>query len=219
MENENYNLFYFLIYLSIMKKFIDWYIKKGFGSMTKNDFEVFIFNQWISQNQGKTNYEISRFLRIPESKVKRLRYEASLVYSQQNNEHDLKTELVKDLHCAKYKLESSKLCFVIRNKMLRQYINDILEQNGRYLDSSLTSSSVSIYIDDFIFLIEKLDLVDKDEILKRAREESKRDREFPISLNEIIKQFVVGVSKDRLGEFSTEAIIKCIKLAREDYNK
>lgn len=202
-----------------MKKFIDWYIKKGFGSMTKNDFEVFIFNQWISQNQKKTDYEISRLLRIPESKVKRLRYEASLVYAQQNNEQDLKAEFQDDLSKAKYQKESDKLCFVVRNKMVRQYINDILEQHGRYLDSSLTSSSVSIYIDDFIFLIEKLELVKKDEILAYAKEESQKDKDFPQTWNEIITQFLVNCAKSKLGEFTTETLIAGLSKMQEELNK
>ena len=56
-----------------MKNFINQYLAKGFGSMNKNDFEVMIMH-WLLQNRlsGKSNYEISRELKISESKVKRL---------------------------------------------------------------------------------------------------------------------------------------------------
>lgn len=58
------------------------YLTKGFGSMNKNDFEVWIFNQLLhTVLKDKDNYAISIYLKIPESKVKRLQYEASLKYS------------------------------------------------------------------------------------------------------------------------------------------
>ena len=59
---------------------IDAYLNRGFGSMNKNDFEVFIFNELLRNPlYGKyMDYDFSVMLRIPESKVKRLRYEANL---------------------------------------------------------------------------------------------------------------------------------------------
>ena len=51
------------------------YLERGFGSMNKNDFEVWIFH-YLLQNElnGKSNFDISVELRIPEQKVKRLKY-------------------------------------------------------------------------------------------------------------------------------------------------
>lgn len=180
--------------------------------MNKNDFEVFIFNEWFSedQNRDKTDYAISRELRIPESKVKRLKYEASLVYSDDSNEESLKEEFLVNLQKAKYKQDSQKLYFLIPNKLVRQYINNILEKDGRFLESSLTSSSVSIFIDDFIFIVEKLQLVDEKELIKKAKEESGKNHGFPIEWNEILKNFAKGLANDKLGEFTTEAIIKSV---------
>ena len=58
-----------------LQEFISKYLERGFGSMNKNDFEVWIFHYLMNhQLQGKTNYEVSLFLKIPETKVKRLRY-------------------------------------------------------------------------------------------------------------------------------------------------
>lgn len=186
------------------------YIKRGFGSMNKNDFEVFIFNQWLSfeNNKEKSDYAISRELRIPESKVKRLRYESSLVYSEyQNDDKRLKDKFYDDLKNAKYKADSQKLYFLVPDKLVRQYINDILEKDGRYLESSLTSSSVSIYINDFIYLIDKLKLVDRDVIVNKAKEESKKNAGFPVEWMDIVKEFLVNCAKDKLGELTTSAIV------------
>lgn len=65
---------------------IEKYLERGFGSMNKNDFEAYVFNHLVgSSMQGLSDNAISRRLRIPKSKVKRLRYEADLNY-QQNSE-------------------------------------------------------------------------------------------------------------------------------------
>ena len=43
-----------------LNEVISKYIEKGFGSMNKNDFEVWIFHYLLEHElQGKKNYEIS----------------------------------------------------------------------------------------------------------------------------------------------------------------
>ena len=67
-----------------MKKFIQDYLQRGWGSMNKNDFEVWIFYQLLQNDdyslKEASDYQIAIALRIPESKVKRLRYESMLKY-------------------------------------------------------------------------------------------------------------------------------------------
>ena len=66
--------------IDTLQDFVEWYCEeKGFGSMNKNDFEVFIFSRLlqIERFKGKSNYDLSILLHIPESKIKRLRYEAA----------------------------------------------------------------------------------------------------------------------------------------------
>mgnify|MGYP003296971562 CR=1 FL=1 len=71
-------------------------LRRGFGSMTKNDYEVFIFNELLktSDYEGKSDFEISIKLKIPQSKVKRLRYEAAL-RNGGFEENDMKNEFLK----------------------------------------------------------------------------------------------------------------------------
>lgn len=88
-----------------MNELIKKYLERGFGSMNKNDFEVAIFNEWmIHEGRGKSNYEISLALRIPETKVKRLKYEAELKYGDNQDEM-----LKKDLkNCCKMPISKQK---------------------------------------------------------------------------------------------------------------
>ena len=129
------------------------YLKKGFGSMNKNDFEVWIFHYLLKNGYAsKSDNQISRELKIPESKVKRLRYEADLVYPK--DEESFKNEFYEVLKNRVYKqVGDNKIQFVIRDKNLRLYLNDKLESFGSFADSSFNADIVTVTAQDLVLLI------------------------------------------------------------------
>lgn len=79
-----------------LKTVINKYLTRGFGSMNKNEFEVWIFHYLLSNRFiNENNYDISIQLRIPETKVKRLRYEAELKYGDPKDEESYRIALEK----------------------------------------------------------------------------------------------------------------------------
>ena len=144
------------------------YLKKGFGSMNKNDFEVWIFHYLLKENgyASKSDNQISRELKIPESKVKRLRYEADLVYPK--DEDSFKKEFYEVLKNRVYKqVGDNKIQFVIRDKNLRLYLNDKLESFGSFADSSFNTDIVTVTAQDLVLLIS--DFENKKEIFQRVK--------------------------------------------------
>ena len=130
-------------------------ISRGFGSMNKNDYEVFLFDQLRKQGclRGKSNYDISVALGIPESKVKRLDYEASLVYGEPSNKtvHNFLQDVFKN---KKFKIEYAKgnipvIKFSVDNKFLRSTIDAMVKTAGGFTDISFNTDMVVIYPDDF----------------------------------------------------------------------
>ena len=118
-----------------MNELIDKYLKKGFGSMNKNDFEVAIFNELLNAGwTTKSNRTISLELRIPETKVKRLRYEAELKYGQ-NTEEIFKKSLEEVLAKAQFKADGKKLVFIVENQMLRGYLDG--KFNDLFIDKDI----------------------------------------------------------------------------------
>ena len=98
---------------------IDQYLARGFGSMNKNDFEVWIFH-YLMQHQlkDKSNYDISVALKIPEQKVKRLRYESELKYSTADDT-DRRRLLMEAISHAKFRqAKDGKIVFAFNDKML-----------------------------------------------------------------------------------------------------
>lgn len=140
---------------SSVEEFIRAYIQRGFGSMNKNDFEVWIFSQLMQGGlKGKSNYDISLELRLPESKVRRLAYEAQLKYPSGVSYKDLLSESLKKVKLSK---DSNHLCFPIENISLRNYLSNVLKNNGSYIDSSFNSEIVKINIEDFAIILEVVD--------------------------------------------------------------
>lgn len=199
--------------LTSLQDFIDWYCNEnGFGSMNKNDFEVFIFNEWFKTHSSLSDYAISRQLHIPESKVKRLKYEAAIVFSADQDKNQLEDEFITDLQNAKYKNEDGKLRFLVHNKLVRQYINDILEKDGRFLDSSLTSSTVSMSVEDFSYVMDQLrpGTVDKKQVMEAAKKMYNKEGGFDKTFPEILKEVLVEQSKSIIGNYTTDAIVAAI---------
>ena len=196
-----------------IKEIIQSYLGRGFGSMNKNDFEVWIFNEWRKlQDKNLSDYAISKELKISETKVKRLRYEADLKYSSDNDEKKLQEQFFKLLENAKYKKENSKLQFVIKDKLLRGYISDCLEKDGRFMDSSFNANMVSIYVDDFSFLLEQFkEVIDTDKIIKEAEKKAESYHDFPVKFSDIIKEKLKDLGKEYVGELTTESICNFIK--------
>lgn len=201
-----------------MKHFIESYISRGFGSMTKNDFEVYIFNWLIAIDKDYkdlSDYDLSIRLRIPISKVKRLRYEASLKY-QKNEKDSRKQQIVEKLTellkvCKYRETEKGGISFVVNDKFLREYLQNYLNQNGRFFDSSFNSNIVSIATTDFIFLLENLLLSeeDKKQIMKFAKDSLEDKKDFPKTFFELLKNTGKGFCKhfaeDKLGEEGANA--------------
>ena len=106
-----------------------------FGSLNKNDYEVALFHLLLMNGYAdKSDHFMSKMLQIPESKVKRLRYESYLVYPKTDEE--LKEEFYALLKGRSYKMTNdNKIQFAVNDKMLRLYLNDKLDQPNGYDDS------------------------------------------------------------------------------------
>ncbi|MBQ4485013.1 MAG: hypothetical protein II934_08465 [Prevotella sp.] len=167
------------------------YLVRGFGSMSKNDFEVWIF-YYLMQNHlnGKDNYDISVELRIPESKVKRLRYEAELKYGNPQDKimylEAFETLLKKSI----LKKDGSCVQFVVENLQLRKYLDSTLKKGGRFSNTSFNKEIVSIDIEDLEYLLQTF-WPDNDWSIISKKAEKKLGKNN-VTLKEIIKTFVLS---------------------------
>ena len=185
--------------------FIQKYLQRGFGSMNKNDFEVFIFNEIITDTNyaGMNDYGLSVTLAIPQSKVKRLRYEANLKYGQ-NNAEAYSQRFRELLLQAKPQAinNGNAVKFCMEDKGLYLYIDNLLKQDGRFGDRSFNSELMVISMNDLVYLLENTVLTDdeKNDILTKYRKAAKDNNiTLPYVLLEIAKAFAKGAGKGLTG--------------------
>lgn len=134
--------------------------KRGFGSMNKTDYEIFIFNELLqSEFKDKSDHYISINLRISEAKVKKLRYEANLRYSK-NIEDEAMLDFFNALKKIKVENIDKTIKFSLENISTRKYIDSLLKSDGRYSDSSFNSEIVTLSIDNYKYLLNKLGNLD-----------------------------------------------------------
>lgn len=190
------------------------YIERGFGSMNKNDFEVFIFHKMLDGSlknnlnlSGKSNYEISLTLKIPETKVKRLRYEADLRYKS-SLEEESRVAFWEAMKLVHFRNDGEKLYFVMENVSVRKYLYFKLKQNGRFSDSSFNSEIVVLSKDDFIFLIENnLTTEEKEQMLKQITSKKTISEILKSVLNTLFKE-IKKQAESKIVSLSFDVIIK-----------
>lgn len=151
-----------------------------FGSMNKNDYELALFHLLL-ENEFATlsDYEISVCMKIPESKVKRLRYEVKLRYSDNSVIEKYKNELSKLLLSRKYRIHNDRIQFAISDKMFRLFLNDLLMKDGRFADTSFNVNVVSMTADDLLFLISEIN-AESGKLIKKMKSDFKdKETELP----------------------------------------
>lgn len=169
----------------------DWlkkYLERGFGSMNKNDFEVFIFSELLKSEELKSmsNFDISVRLKIPESKVKRLKYEASLRYPEK--ELNLKEYAKKALE--NVTIESNHIRFSVEDIMLKSYISSIMKKKGKTCDSSFEQEIIVIRTEDYEILI--TELYGEKETAKYLKDIQKKINNDKATWADILKQIAIS---------------------------
>lgn len=169
------------------------YIEKGFGSMTKNDFEVWIFGRIIEmpEYKGKNNYELSVALHITETKIKRLKYESALRATKPDT--DYKQEVLNLLEHVELRSNDRKIVFQTEDTIIKSYISSLLKKHGRMLDSSYNSELIVLKLEDYQFLAKEVyPKEDVEKVLKQVEKLSKDSIKEPVTWNKVMGWVVEG---------------------------
>lgn len=141
-------------------RFLEEYLKVGFGIMTKSNLEVLLFHLMQEQKcfNGMTNFAISKELKISEERVAKLAYNAQLMYSKHDDDEDRLKEILRR---AQPKNEGKKIQFSIEDAYLRKLLRSKIREKNQFSDGSFQSDIVSVDIDTYIELVEDLFYTDK----------------------------------------------------------
>ena len=144
-----------------------------FGFLTKNDYEVLLYHLLnnCSNLKGKSLFEQSIELRIPEVKLKRLAYEAKLKHGDYNRSIILEAFL-RELLKSKFTADGKNIRFAIQDKYLRAAIQAEVYKMGSFMDGSFNSDIVSINGEALANLLKEL--FDDKRLLKDIEQECEK---------------------------------------------
>ena len=208
-----------------MLKGVEPFIKECFqryGSMNKNDYEVALFHLLMQCDEYRniSDFMMSKKLKTPETKIKRLRYEVELKYGTEDN-NILDNRIISILKQSSFKLTSERLQFAIPDKMTRLYLNNILQMGNRFSDSSFNSNIVSITANDLKYLLDIFELkeADRKDIIDKVKKgiiESceglpQTGKERIIKFGKIIIGIIAGKACEKLLDEGIKEISAIIK--------
>ena len=84
------------------------------------------------------------------------------------------------------------ILFSITDKLLRQYLNDILCADGRFADSSFNSNIVSLSADDLLFLLTKIGENTTQNVTNIRESIEKGNKSLPKTVTEALKDILKG---------------------------
>jgi hypothetical protein len=150
------------------------YFLGNFGTMQKSDFEVLLFSIYIEAILDKSeadinsysDYTLAKQLGIPQSKVSTLKVKKQLQYPYEG--FDWKQSFLRVADKARY--EGGKIRINLRDRNLYYELKNWIDEQGSYVDTSLTTNLLIVSPTDFLNLIGQL-MSDKE---KKAFQETFR---------------------------------------------
>ena len=152
-------------------EFLRHYLRNGMGSLSKSDVDALVMHlldKYIHVNgiplQQKSNQALSETLRIPLTKVKRLRYEAGLKFgvsvgliAKQRFAECLSLAVIHVVPTTEKGKNSKPIInVIIEDTLARNWIQDQLKSQGILSDTSFNREIVSTDANDFLRLLELL---------------------------------------------------------------
>lgn len=193
---------------------INEYLERGFGTMTKREFEVMILHDLLQNElKGKSNYEISRKLGISEAKVKGLVYEVSLKYDK--DEETWKQRFMQAIQKVNLFEKKDHVVFSIEDKATRSYLDALLKSKGRFSDKSFNSEIVIMRTIDFVDLLDSLfSPSEKNRIMEEAiinidGNEGPANKGFKDHMLDVIN-LTIEKGKEKVADLTVEGIVKLI---------
>lgn len=160
----------------IESEFLEWYIKEGFMKTSKKDVDIYVLHLLCKNNPGyfqKDLYEISKALKITQSKVKTYLTEVQIRYQHLTVENILEY-LIGTILSGAYTMENDnqKICLQVNNPIVLDYLRYKLNNMSIVNDYSFNNSIVVLPFDKFVTLSDAInrEIPDKSSLTRKIDE-------------------------------------------------
>lgn len=192
------------------KTFLDTYLVGGMGALTKRDIDALVMHLIDEQGlddgiplKSLSNQQVSVKLRVPASRIKALRYEATLKYAE-DNEALAKWRFLEVLARARFDVDKNQVGFIIEDAFTKNWLQGRLKSSGLVFDNSFNTEIVKVESEALLDVLALLFDVKSVSTLKKRIEETIAKTE-KLSFSEIKKEFLKGAA-NALGEKTTSAV-------------
>ena len=139
------------------KEFLEHYLSGSFGSMSKSETEILIFHLLSKHFEISSNYEISNFLKISETKVKNLTLNAHLRYGQSNKDILKKIMLrICDTLDVNFDENIGEIKISVENPVEKRELVNEIKKLGSYADFSFNNEILKNKDKRFLKLLNRL---------------------------------------------------------------
>lgn len=191
------------------KGFVEYALeKRDFGTMNKVDYEVLIFYLLQREMSGMSDFDISRALCIPSSKVSKLRYEADLRYGKRElSEEELRKKASEMILQAQIDGTTGRIVFSVPDQYMRHFIQSELKKTGFFADTSFNRELVSVNARAYAELLECLcfNKADIKRLNSRAKQTIQDDKAETVSWKSLFVHMVDGAAK-QIGKNAIDAL-------------
>ena len=184
-------------------EFLCAYIERGFGTMTKREIDLFVFDLLSKYGNldQKTNYQLSIEFGISSTKIKNFRFERRLKHSPLNEEL-IKLAFIESLKESSIKASSNKKWIIvsIEDSFVRENIKARIKELGHLYDTSFNSEIVTMEIDAFSDLLNYFyeNTSWQQENLNRLQKYAQKISvdQNNITIQGILKEYINGIIKE-----------------------
>lgn len=188
--------------VTIFDKIAELYFNRNFGSMSKSDFETFMFSEYIEHCLRNDipfdDYSLSKELGITQSRIRSLKERKELKYPYKD--FDWKSVFADSVENAKYDEKDHYVKFIIQDVNVMNEVRHYIEEKGWYDECSLNKKLLRIPLDCFIEIC-----VDDDSINNLFNEDAKKAVEKIEKSDNRIAGFLKDFSIDGLKAFAMSA--------------
>ena len=203
----------------ILANMVDRYCVPSFGSMSKHDIDLLMFDSMVKMgviSDNPTIYDVMKDLKVTRSKARTLIYEFQLRKIEDDDQ--LRSQLRKLMKTPLMSTMSKNVCLEVDNPYLVDFIRNELKRLGYITDGSFHTELVKMSTEAFASLYESiLSEVSKQEIKDKL---VKLGVKPDTSLKNLLPHLMVGVAKTMatatMGKVGENIADECIQYVSDN---
>lgn len=129
------------------ERFLELYLANGLGSLPKSEIDLYIFHllTQTTEYRGKSNYDLANLLKIPETRIKSLRLNSALKYSEINSKAILSKVVIRLTSSEQFaSFQSGKIEVSLEDPIEQRELENFLKVRGYHAEYSLNSEVLKI---------------------------------------------------------------------------